>query len=129
MLNPFKQKKAPSKEAVLNAGYSMTQEFGKNWLQPIDQRLQAKFPMLTQDEAHRINETCVQLRNGANSYIYERLTQLTDNNQQISEKELILDLSDWILKCEPWVSKTNIKQTFNQSMYYAWRDGITDCVK
>lgn len=127
MLNIFKSRDA-SKEEVLNKGYEMALEFGKNWLQPINDRLVKKFSNLSQKEIKEYSQACEQLRNESNNYIYERLSKLTDEQKEIREKDFTKELTDWMRTHSPWVSDSNIKRTFNQGMYYAWKEGISNCV-
>ena len=111
MLNLFQSRDA-SKEEILNIGYEMALEFGKNWLQPINDRLAKKFKNLSQEEIEEYTQACEQLRNESNNYIYESLSKLTDEQQDIREKDFKKELTDWMRTHSPWVSESKYQTYF-----------------
>lgn len=123
MLNLFKSESQDSKEEILNNGYRMALEFGKNWLQPVNERLRKKYPKLSAEEIQEFSDTCHNIRKEGNQFIYNRLRQLTELQQKITEHELNIELTDWMGEHYPWVNNANIKRTISQGIYYAAKDG------
>lgn len=118
-----------SREEILNKGLKFALEFGKNWMQPINERLSRRFPDLTHAELEEFNKICEQVRNDSLIHMSERLQNITEQQQEITEKELKSELAKWVNEQFPWVSKSNIKRIYSQGMYYGWKDGLTQFVK
>ncbi|MEQ8414116.1 MAG: hypothetical protein RIB71_06605 [Imperialibacter sp.] len=118
-----------TREGILNTAYALSMEFGEGWLQPIDERLGKIYPQLDSRQLSGFNNICQQLRTEATNFICQRLEQITDSQLMITEKDLGSELSRWMTEHYPWVSKSNIRKALAQGLYYAWRDGLTECVK
>jgi hypothetical protein len=77
----------------------------------------------------KINAHVERLRSEASEFIYQRLEELTNDRKKISEKDLKIELNDWMINNHPWVSNENVKRTLTQGIYFAWKDGLTECIK
>ena len=116
------------RDQILNVGYGMSLEFGKNWLQPINSRLKKKFKNLDDSKVEEYSTICTDARNQSNNFIYNRLRELTDNNEQTTEATLNDELTKWINSKYHWMTSDNISKTLKQGLYYAWKDGLSDCI-
>jgi hypothetical protein len=129
VFNIFRNSKNISEELILNHGYKLALEFGKDWLQPDNERLRKKYPNLSNKDLVKINAHVERLRSEASEFIYQRLEELTNDRKKISEKDLKIELNDWMINNHPWVSNENVKRTLTQGIYFAWKDGLTECIK
>lgn len=55
----------------LNVGLDFSMEFGENWLKPINQRLQRKFPDLNSDELEECNNICKEVNRIAHHFVFD----------------------------------------------------------
>ncbi|MEH0154115.1 hypothetical protein V6R21_08185 [Limibacter armeniacum] len=129
MLKWFRSQSSDSREDILNKGYKMSLEFGGNWLKPINERLGKKYPKLSSNELDEFSAICERLRAEAINFINKYLEAKAEGNQQIVEKELQIAFTNWALEYYPWLSKSNIKGTVSQGLYFAWKGGLVKQVK
>lgn len=102
---------------ILNIGLDFSMEFGKNWLNPINQRLKNKFPDLTSVELEKCNNICKKVNKIANNFIF-------DNPVKNTTELTFVDFSEFenFMKQDfDWISKKNLKRLYNQSCYYAYK--------
>ncbi|MCO4294088.1 hypothetical protein NF867_14590 [Solitalea sp. MAHUQ-68] len=118
-----------SESVILNDGLKLAMEFGKNWLQPIQDRLKKKYRFLTLQELNDYDTICRQAMHKGHDFVYNTLTELYDVNQTISNNELKEKLKKTLLDQYPWINTSNLEALFSQSCYYAWKDGLTKCIK
>lgn len=102
--------KEPDAE-ILNAALELATEWGENFRKPIDERMKAKFPGLTDGEisdAESIAKT-------AESRIYE-LAEMEERGE-ISETDITRIAAEEF----PWIDAGQIARLKNIGMYYARR--------
>ena len=93
----------------------MAMEFGKNWLQPIQERLSKKYHHLNAEELEQYNAMC----QAAMSFGHEIVYALAEEHG----KEAKYDQYEPIYTQHySWVNKKNLSRLFSQGMYYAWKD-------
>ena len=86
---------------ILNVGLDFSMEFGKNWLQPINQRLKNKFLELSSDELEECNNICKEVNKIANNFILDNPVKNTSDLSFVdfSEFDNFMKLSfNWISK-------------------------------
>ncbi|KFC22242.1 hypothetical protein [Epilithonimonas lactis] len=105
-----------SKE-ILNVALNMSMEFGENWLKPIHERLNKKYPEISSENLEKINSICKEVNKFANDYVYESGSVI---NQEISFVDFNIFKDDILLKYS-WISKNNLNRLYNQSCYYAMK--------
>lgn len=118
-----------STEDILNSGLNYALDFGKNWLQPIQQRLKNKYKFLTEENLNEYDLLCREAMNYGHEFIYQTLQKLCDDNMTINEIELNRNFRDAIFNKYLWINKSNLSKMFSQGCYYAWKDGLSDCIK
>jgi hypothetical protein len=118
-----------NREGILNDGLKLSLQFGKNWMQPIQNRLKKRFPTLTQEELDFYDSTCRKTRDNGLNFIFDRLKEAADNDLQLDKGTFRSDFNKRMFVQSPWVTKSNLNRIFNQAMYYAWKDGYDDCFK
>jgi hypothetical protein len=125
----FFKRKVPTETDILNYGLKLAMEFGKNWMKPIQDRLAKQYPFLNQDELNNYNKICREAMDFGHSLIYDKLSSIADMGETIVEEELFTYLKKGITQEYPWLNKRNLNGLYNQSLYYAWKDGLTDIIK
>ena len=114
MIWPFR-KKEPANEDVLNEAFHFAMAWGKDWLQPVQDRLAKAYPQLSKKELDQYNTLAQEVMKFGHAQVYS-LAEL--HGKQTSEKEF----AEILLSKYPWVNKKNISHCFSQGMYYAWKD-------
>jgi hypothetical protein len=103
---------------VLNTGLDMAMAFGEFWLQPIQARLHARYPHLSESELDECNEHCQK----AMKFGHTELPQCWRATR--SKKDAAFQLfRERVLALYPWVAAANLEHLFSQGCYYAWKDG------
>ena len=101
--------------ALLNFALHLAQEWGTDWMQPIQQRLGKAFPQLENDELDRLNN----LAQNAMKYCYNTALEMYEKtNGEISREE-------WNRIClskYPWIDEKNLTDLLATGRYYAWKD-------
>jgi hypothetical protein len=106
---------------TLNVGLDMAMEFGQNWLRPIQERLHARFPKLSETDLDAYNEQC----QAAMKFGHLELRECW--RAASSQKDAAFQLfRQRVLAAHPWVSAANLDHLFSQGCYYAWKDGELD---
>ena len=127
-LSRFFKKNIPSEEEILNLGLNYAMEFGSNWLQPIQTRLSKKIPGLTKPEFDRFDQVCRTAMNAGHNFIYEKLSNLYNNQQTIASTQLAMDFKVFMKEKFVWIDDSNLHRLLSQCMYYAWKDGLDKTV-
>lgn len=122
-------KARPSRGEILNDGLAMAMEFGENWLQPINGRLEDKFGFLSAQEIESYSNICRDARNESKGFILNSLAKVFDNGETIKDSDFKTEFENHILQKFDWVNKSNINGAYSQGMYYAWREGLTSVIK
>lgn len=97
---------------ILNAAMNISLEWGENWLKPINERLLAVYPNVSEEKAKEIDTYIRVAREDIFKVIEQYYLKELSEIQAISiiqEKYTFLD-------------DDTLKRLFNQGMYYAWRD-------
>ena len=115
--------------AILNSGLHFSMEFGKDWMQPVQNRLKRKYGHLTKEQLDHYDAVCRKTREKACNFIYERLMALCHNQETIRRKALKDSLNGFISEHYAWISVKNRRSLFSQGLYYAWKDGWDTCIK
>lgn len=103
---------------ILNVALGFAMEFGKNWLQPVHDRLGTRFPVLTPGELDEYDRCCREVMTFANAQVPFFWSQSEGREQEAFGK-----LEQVLLGRYPWLSRSNLKQLFSQGCYYAHKDG------
>jgi hypothetical protein len=113
---------------ILNIGLGLAMEFGKNRLKPIQERLAKRVPDLTVDQLNKYNEICVDSMNTCLDYVYKRLDQLDKDDKFISNWRLRREFKKFIRENYSWINYWNTYRLYSQSLYFAWHDGLDQCI-
>src|SRR5687768_99590 len=100
-------KQTATESEILNSGLKLAMEFGKNWLQPIQNRLLKKYDFLTTEQLERYNLICKEVLQDGNHFIYNTLSNLIEKDVTIKRSELKHKYDNFILEKYHWVSKSN----------------------
>lgn len=117
-----------TEDDIPNVGMKLAMEFGKNWLEPIQNRLAKKFPSLTESELDNYNKICQEAMHFGDSLLYDRLVQLEKDGEKITLSKLSEEFEKCMLGKYPWINKSSLTQLFQQALYYAWKDGWDNCI-
>lgn len=118
-----------TQEEVLNLSVVIALEWGQNWNQPIQTRLNKKFPSLTTNELEELNGKSKEVLTTGFEILRTTLEKLTDTGETIKEKDLKANFEKELTGLYPWISHDNIISIYNQGRYYSWKDGLGECVK
>jgi len=101
----------------MNYALNLAQEWGDNWLQPIQDRLNKAYPNLTQDELNNYNAIAQEAMKFGYNLVYS----------MVEQQGIHIDDVQWKIEYSsrfPWVDKQNLSHLFSTGKYYAWKDGI-----
>ena len=109
--------------ATLNVGLNIAMEWGEDWLQPIQERLRARFPKLDVAAFDECNEICqAAMRTG-----YELASEcmigigLSDNLSEEKNREIKNQFTDDIRARFAWIDDDNAGRLYSQGCYYAMK--------
>lgn len=111
----FKGKKANDRDELLNEGLSLAMEWGKNWLQPIQERLQRRHLELSKEELDELNDKAQAAMKFGHNLVYESVER---DGKAIADQ----DFAREVQVRYPWVHEKNIRHMYSQGRYYAWKD-------
>jgi hypothetical protein len=63
-------------DQILNRGLEIAMEFGKNWNQPIQNRLSKKFASLTHDKLDEYNQICRTAMTESHEFLWNTLDEV-----------------------------------------------------
>jgi hypothetical protein len=110
--------KSRSEEALLNYSLELAQEWGKQWLKPIQGRLHGAYPELSETECSRLNSIAQAAMKCGHDLVYSMAqSQGKDNINEAAWRQSFKQLY-------PWVDERNLRHLFSTGMYYAWKDGV-----
>ena len=109
--------KKDGETGLQNYALELAQEWGENWLQPIQGRLSKAYPHLTQQELDHYNSIAQAAMKAGHDLVY---SMAENSGKDVNEPGWRQDY----LKQYPWVDKKNLKHLFSTGMYYAWKDGV-----
>jgi hypothetical protein len=104
-------------EALMNYALDLAQEWGGNWLKPIQDRLSKAYPKLTRSELDKFNAIAQDAMQFGHNLVYSMAEQ----------KGKFVDETQWrteYISRYPWVDEKNLKHLFSTGNYYAWKDGV-----
>ena len=102
-------------DALFNFALHLAQEWGNNWMRPIQQRLGKAYPQLENDELDRLNN----LAQNAMNYCYNTAFEMYERTKGDISRE------DWNKVClskYPWIDDKNLKSLLATGRYYAFRE-------
>lgn len=102
----------PTEATIFNAALELSLEWGENFHKPIQERLRAAYPSVTQEEADDLDKVCRE----AQYYAFGQIEQAY--TKQISDA----DASTNILARYPLLDQQSMGRLWSQGQYYAWRD-------
>lgn len=103
--------------AIKNRALTLAQEWGKDWRQPIQQRLGAVFAQLSPAELDQLNELVQAAMHHGHDLVYTMAEQQGRAVNQALWRATFLQRY-------PWVDERNLRHLYSTGMYYAWKDGI-----
>jgi len=107
-----------SEEMLLNYALDLAQEWGDNWMQPIQPRLKAAFPGLNEQKLNRLN------------YVAQSAVKFGQElTLSMAEKEGVknLNATNWratFLKKFQWADEKNLKRLYTTGTYQAMKRGF-----
>ena len=100
----------------MNFALDLAQEWGEDWLQPIQGRLSAAYPNLTREELDRYNTIAQDAMHFGHGLVYSMMEKQGKNIDEAQWKK------DYLTRY-PWVDDKNLNHLFSTGKYYAWKDG------
>ncbi|TLU61282.1 hypothetical protein FE810_14825 [Thalassotalea litorea] len=116
MFEWFRRRKQPyERRQILNDGIGFAMEFGRNWLKPIQSRLEKLYPHLTNEELDTFNQSCQEAMFFGHSLVYN----FAEGENKLMDFEVF---TNRILEKHPWFSESKLKRLYSQSCYYTYKD-------
>jgi hypothetical protein len=103
--------------ALMNYALDLAQEWGEQWLEPVQRRLMDAYPNMSQTEADYLNDAAQKAMKTGHDLVYLLAENSGKNVKQLAWQEMYV-------KQYPWVDKKNLNHLFSTGMYYAWKDGL-----
>jgi len=129
IFNFFNKDKRATNEDILNKGLKYAMEFGPTWRQPIQERLLAKYPFLSQIELDKYDRLCNEAMLSSCDFYYKKLEQLNNQYQTITKKEIEIIFKTFVQKDYDWIDNNNIKRLLGLAWYFAYHDGLTSVIR
>lgn len=107
-------KESYKEEDILNEGLYLVMEFGKNWLQSIQERLGKRYPKLNTSKLDQYNRIC----QSAMKLGHDSMFKLAEKN---GFEANIKELTKIVREKYPWVTDKNISKLYSQGMYYSMK--------
>ena len=114
---------------ALNLSVDLALAWGTDWLQPIQSRLAAKNSALSTAELDEYNELSQGVLKTGFKLITDILEGVYDKRETIKEKDLRAAFIADMRGRFPWMNEVNLKKILSQGLYYAWKNGLGDCIK
>jgi hypothetical protein len=96
----------------------LAMEFGKNWLQPIQNRLGRKHRALSRADLDEYERIC---REALNYGVEQVKVQMRAAARK--EEEAARLFGEVMTNRYPWIAPKTQSRLFSQGCYYAWKDG------
>jgi hypothetical protein len=106
-----------NEEELMNFALDLAQEWGADWLRPVQDRLSKAYPNFTRDELDKYNAIAQDAMQYGHGLVYSMVEQ---QGQYIDEAQWKIEY----LSRYPWVDDKNLKHLFSTGNYYAWKDGV-----
>ena len=105
-------------EVLLNYALDIAQEWGDDWLKPIQDRLGKSYPSFTIEELENYNTIAQSAMKLGHDLVYSMAEKQGRNKISQGKWE------ESYLTRYPWVDKKNLSHLFSTGMYYAMKDGV-----
>lgn len=99
---------------LLNASLHLAMEWGPNWLQPVQSRLQAQFPHLSPAELDNCNTLAQEAMRFGHAKVLDLLGQYKPDDMR-------QPFADLMRSHYPWIDEANCGHLFSQGMYYSMK--------
>jgi len=104
--------------SLLNYTLELAQEWGDDWLKPIQERLGKAYPSFTQEQLENYNTIAQAAMKLGHDLVYNMAEK--QGREKINQEQWEASY----LSRFPWVDKKNLSHLFSTGMYYAMKDGI-----
>ena len=104
-------------EELMNYALDLAQEWGEDWLKPIQERLSKACPNFSQEKLDEYNTIAQAAMKDGHDLVYTMTEDQGKNINQETWKESYLSRY-------PWVDNKNLKHVFSTGSYYAMKDGV-----
>ena len=104
-----------SEEALLNYALHLAQEWGDDWMKPIQERLATSYPDMSQRQLDLLND----LSQEAMHFCYGLARKLYEKTSGGGFAD------EWNSAClarYPWIDEKNLRQLYSTGRYYATKD-------
>jgi hypothetical protein len=101
----------------MNYALDLAQEWGEEWLKPIQGRLQKAYPHMSQAELDRLNSVAQDAMKYGHDLVYSMAEKDGKDINQSAWRETFASRYSW-------VDEKNLKHLFSTGKYYAWKDGL-----
>ena len=108
------------RDRILNSGLLLALEFGKNLLQPIQERLGKLYPLLSEAELDSYNEQC----HNAMKFGREEMLKIIDINRNSSDDLFNAQLDEFVVMYKlkfPWIEEKTFSRLYSQNIYYSMK--------
>ncbi len=102
-------------DEVANAGLKLSMEFGEQWLEPIHNRLAARYPTLTDRVLERYDKLCKKINKTGHAYVRKNPVKVEGRVELMS----MAVFEAFMVQQYPWINDDNLGQLYSQSCYYA----------
>jgi hypothetical protein len=102
--------------ALKNYALELAQEWGKDWLKPIQERLRRAYPKMSAEEQDRLNALAQDAMKAGHDLVY---SMAETKGKDFPEAEWRSAYSARF----PWVDEKNLRHLYSTGRYYAWKDG------
>lgn len=97
---------------ILNRALSISLEWGKEWLNPIQNRLMHVVPRLSGNDIEKISEYITRVRDD----VFKIYSDNYDPKSQTFNSDVLKEVTEKY----PWINKNNLSRLDSQGQYYAW---------
>lgn len=102
---------------IWNYALELAQEWGKEWLQPVQERLFRVYPSKERRQLDELNALAQQAMKRGHDLAYDLIDKLGIKQSEKAWRE--------IYQAEyPWVDERNLRHLISTGSYYARKDGI-----
>jgi hypothetical protein len=105
-----------SKEHLMNYALDLAQEWGPQWMKPIQERLKTAYPTMSEAELNHLDALARAAMNAGHGLVYSMAEKHGRAN---------VDRTQWQSEYRaqyPWVDDKNLSHLFSTGMYYAVKD-------
>jgi hypothetical protein len=107
----------PADPLLLNEGLKLAMAWGPDWLKPIQGRMHALHPHLTQAQLSALNTECQAAMKLGHAGVGQLLGE--SGSGRVDSAVIRAGLAVLVRANHPWVDEDNLGHLFSQGMYYA----------